>query len=142
MAGAGTANGLMAGEQATKVSRRSSTELHGCNSRGRTRTCVLPLNRRSNSCLRHRPNIWTGETPVPTSLFSGRGTCEHGAGLRPWRIRTSEPRRAFTAEVAVVFHHRPCEVSAGGTERQRCRCQGEVTAVYATQRVSVMRKSV
>ncbi len=54
-----------AGEHPTKDVRRSTAELHGHNSRDRIRTCDLPLNRRSNPCLHHRPYWCLRSLSVP-----------------------------------------------------------------------------
>jgi len=127
--------GHAAGEQATKVRRCSTAELHGHNSRGRTRTCDHPLTRRSNPGLRHRPNVfrhtsasasaWLSPGRRGTATFtrtrvpaphckSWSGNSGHGVGLRPGESNPEPQRTLLPREVTVVLHHRPCEVRAGG----------------------------
>ena len=55
-------------------------------------------------------------------------------GLRPLRIRTSQPEGCLIREVSVTNHHWPCEVRAGERAAAVCRLTVEATAAYATQR--------
>ena len=98
--------------------RRSTSDLHERTAHGRTRTCDLPLIRRSNPCLHHGKKdvqvLVSRLTPYTLDLrsktcISGRGTCGHGGAACTRGIRTPAFRRTPAARSIRDLRHRPCE---------------------------------
>jgi len=148
------------GQNATSNSRH-------CPRRTPIRERRTRLRARTPACAQARHEVavnFTTDRTVPRHCSGrgydvkfGQGTGGDGKGLRPRGVEPHSPSDCFTREVSVTFHHWPgfprksardsprpgklarrATVKLGESATAVCRCQGEGTAVFTTQRAFIL----